>query len=86
MLTILKLVSQTKLKIDVLCISETSLQNNDVLSDSCSFSNHTEPYFTNTETSKGGVAIFLNKKHDSHERIDLKMKCIEYEANQEKKS
>ena len=67
-----ELLSQPKLKIDVVCISETSLQNDNVpLPDNCSVSNHTEPYFTNTETSKGGVAIFLNKKHDSHERIDL---------------
>ena len=37
-------------------------------------------YHTSTKTSKGGTAIYVNKRYDSLERYDLNIKNVEYET------
>ena len=73
---------QSKFQFDALCISETTLKNDDVLADHEKLSGYNKYFHTNTLTSKGGVAIFIKDKFDSmcKERIDIKIKEKEFEA------
>ena len=65
---------------DVICISETSLQNEATIPQNAKLSNYNNPFTTNTLTSKGGVAIFTKNNHEAFERDDLKVCTPEFEA------
>ena len=64
---------QSSNKPDVICISETSVFNEESIpADSC-LENYSKPFLTNTLSSKGGVAIFAKDHQDIFERDDLKL-------------
>ncbi|MCH2406285.1 MAG: hypothetical protein MK200_08855, partial [Nitrosopumilus sp.] len=69
-----------KTAFDVICISETSLTSDETIPENSQLNTHKKTFTTNTETSKGGVAIFTKNEHDAFERDDLKVKTKEYEA------
>ena len=57
---------------EIICISETSVFNEDKIPPDSQLQNYTEPFLTNTISSKGGVAIFTKNHLDVFERDDLK--------------
>lgn len=73
---------QSNMSFDAVCISETSLQNDAILSDSDMPSQYNKIFKTNTLTTKGGVAIFIKKELESicSERIDLKVQNKEFQS------
>ena len=64
---------------DAICITETSLSDNDVIPDSA-IPFGFEPVSTGTLSSKGGTTIFINKLCDHFERDDLKIQNKEFES------
>ena len=56
----------------MLYISETSVSKEDKIPPDSQLKNYTEPFLSNTLSSKGGVAIFAKNHHDVFERDDLK--------------
>ena len=78
--TINDFLAQSKVEFDAICVSETSLQHNDLIPDNDILNNYSRPFTTNTMTSKGGVAIFLKNGLDAHERHDLKICTKEFES------
>ncbi len=65
---------------NAICISETSLQDNDTFTDDIKLSSYMDPFYTNSKTSKGGVAIFVKDFYNAIEREDLKTDNPEFEA------
>ena len=70
----------SKIDLDIICISETSLQDDETIPHNTKLSGYNDPFTTNTETSKGGVAIFTKNNHNVFERDDLKIRTKEFEA------
>ena len=64
---------------DVICITETSLEDKAVIPDSSIPSDY-EPFSTGTLSSKGGTLIFVKKSCDYFEREDLKIQNKEFES------
>ena len=73
-------LTQSPTVFDVVFISETSLNNDDIIPDSALLLNYKYPFTTNTLSSKGGVAIFVNSNLDVFEREDLKFCHKEFET------
>ena len=73
-------LDQSNTEFDAICISETSLRDESTLPNDGLLVNYFEPYHSNTQSSKGGVAIFLKKNIEAKERTDLKACDIEYET------
>ena len=57
---------------NVLGISETSENNNDSFLNNVSLDGY-KIFHTPTNSSKGGVALFVNREFDTFERVDLKV-------------
>ena len=70
----------SKIDFNVICISETSLQDDETIPHNAKLSGYNDPFTTNTETSKGGVAIFTKNNDNVFERDDLKIRTKEFEA------
>ena len=71
----------TKSPFDVIAISETSENKNDSFIANVSLDNYISPPFsTPTNSSKGGVCLYVNKDFDTIERIDLKVQNDLFEA------
>ena len=68
------------IEFSAICISETSLQGSDTFTEDIKLSTYMDPFYTNSKTSKGGVAIFINEDYNVIEREDLKSDNIEFEA------
>ena len=68
-----------KTKFDIVCVSETSLVTDDNITNNAKLAGFSDPFMANTQTSKGGVAIFA-KDHSAIERPDLKIENIEFEG------
>ena len=64
----------TRSPFDVIAISETSEHKDDSFIANVSLDNYISPPFsTPTNSSKGGVCLYVNKDYDAFERIDLKV-------------
>ena len=61
-------LAQLHNKPDIICISETSVFNEDKIPPESKFQNYAEPFLTNTNSSKGGVAIFAKNHLDVFEK------------------
>ena len=68
-----------QLDFDAICISETSFKDDDIANNEL-LENYTNPFTSNTLSSKGGVAIFLKNDLDVVERLDLKIQNHEFET------
>ena len=75
-----EMLVDTKIDFNVICISETSQQIGENFSVNSLIQNYSKPYFTETKTQYGGVAIFVKSNYDSYERQDLKILEEEFEA------
>ena len=73
-------ITQTKKVPNVVCISETSLQNDEVIPPNALLTGYLSPFTTNTESEKGGVAIFVRSNEAVVERNDLKIGTKEFEG------
>ena len=65
---------------DAICISETSYQLDNAISNNDLLKNYSTPFVTNTKSSKGGVAIFVKENLVVKEREDLKICTDEFES------
>ena len=63
----------TKTPFDVVAISETSESNDNSFIANVSMDNYKRPFSTPTNSTKGGVALYVNKNYDSFERLDLRV-------------
>ena len=68
-----------KTEFDVICVTETSLSDADVIPNNAKLAGYNEPFVSNTLTSRGGVAIFA-KTSNALERSNLKVQDVEFEA------
>ena len=75
-----EMLVEFEIDFNVICISETSQQIDEHFSDNSLIKNYSKPYFTETKTQNGGVAIFVKINYDAYERLDLKILEDEYEA------
>ena len=66
-------------KMDILAITETSEKEDTGFLNNVEMEGY-DIYHTSTKTSKGGMAIYVNKRYDSLERYDLNIKNVEFET------
>lgn len=74
-----ELLVNLKIGFDCICISETSLQIDDIIPINQKFKDY-KPFFSPTKTGKGGVLIFTKESYKAIEREDLKISDVEFEA------
>ena len=65
---------------DIICITETSLSDDDIIPKSAIPSSFDPPISTGTLTAKGGTTIFVKNSYDHFERDDLKIQDKEFES------
>ena len=65
--------------LDIVAITETSEQSDNFFTSNVSLEGYT-PYYTPTNSSKGGTAIYVNSTYNSFERFDLKMQNDLFES------
>ena len=65
--------------IDVVAITETSEDSTNSFTSNVSIDGY-KPYFTATNSSKGGTAIYVKEIFDVFERMDLKSQTDDYES------
>ena len=72
-------LSTTPTKMDILAITETSEKEDTGFLSNIEIEGF-DIYHTSTKTSKGGTAIYVNKRYDSIERCDLNTEDVEFET------
>ena len=72
-------VSTTPTKMDILAITETSEKEDTGFLGNIEIEGF-DIYHTSTKTSKGGTAIYVNKRYYSIERCDLNTENVEFET------
>ena len=77
---LLEFIRQSNLSFDAICISETSLMNEQKIANESRIEGFKDPFTTNSTSCRGGVAIFTKQYLDATEREDLKIQTHEFEA------
>ena len=72
-------LSTTPTKMDILAITETSEKEDTGFLSNIEIEGF-DIYHTSTKTSKGGTAIYVNKRYDSIKRCDLNTEKVEFET------
>ena len=72
-------LSGTSSASDIVAITETSEQSDNFFISNVSLEGYT-PYYTPTNSSKGGTAIYVNSNFNSFERFDLKIQSDMFES------
>ena len=68
-----------KSPLDIIAITETSEQNDDFFISNVSMHSYS-PFYTPTNSSKGGTALYVNKGYSPFERFDLKVQHDLFES------
>ena len=71
-------ISNTSVELDIVAITETSHKNGDFFTTNVSLEGYNE-FYTPSNSSKGGTAIYVKENYDVFERNDLKIQndCLE---------
>ena len=65
--------------LDIVALTETSHKNDDFFKSNVTLAGYS-PFYTPTNTSKGGTALYVNSDYNPFERYDLKVQCDQYES------
>ena len=70
----------SKSSMNVIAITETSENENDSFVTNVSMDGFKPPIHTPVSTSKGGVALYVDSKFDSYERVELNVQTEEFQS------